>query len=143
MVKYKVYIYKVSIYMVDSSSLRTKWLRCGGAKEKPELRRSGDGVDREHEEEKLEIHKARCLVSTARGGSGAGGEVGSATARCRAATARGGRGGEAGAAAKRRRREVGCFPAHAADAASEGNRSDAEAWRDETNKLKERRRRRL
>ena len=37
---------------------------------------------------------------------------------------------------KQRRREVGCFPAHAAEAAGEGFRSDAEAWRDEANELK-------
>ena len=49
----------------------------------------------------------------------------------------GGSGGEAGTAAKHRQREVGCFPAHAAEAANEVNMSDAEAWGDETNKQKE------
>ena len=49
----------------------------------------------------------------------------------------GGSGGEAGVAAKQRRREVGCFLARAAEAAGKGNKSDAEALRNETNKLKE------
>ena len=37
---------------------------------------------------------------------------------------------------KQRRREVSCFLARAAEAAGEGFRSDAEAWRDEANELK-------
>jgi hypothetical protein len=36
----------------------------------------------------------------------------------------------------RRRHEAGCPLAHAARAADEGSRSDAEAWRDEANELK-------
>ena len=55
----------------------------------------------------------------------------------RAAMAWGGSGGEAGAVAKQRRREMRCFLAHAAKGVCEGNISDAEAWRDEANKLKE------
>ena len=46
---------------------------------------------------------------------------------------RGGAGGDAGAAAKWRRREEGCLLARAAKAAGEGSRFDVEAWRDEKN----------
>ena len=57
--------------------------------------------------------------------------------RCRVATAWGESGGEGGLGAKQRQREVDCLLARAVKAAGEGFRSDAKAWRDEANKLKE------
>ena len=77
----------------------------------------------------------RRLIATAWGWTG--GEAGAATVRCQVAMAWGGSGGEAETAAKQRRREMGCFLVHAAEAVREENRSDVETWRDDANKLKE------